>query len=121
VLVAKRLENGYRCYDENDIIALKYLVVMKYAHFTLSEIKNLKELQSRDTESQCNEIAKRIFNAKSVELNQAISNYQKIILLFERLLPMIEDSAAYYNNTDKINAFIEQIFIDISQRNEVKK
>jgi len=117
VVAPRRRENGYRCYDENDIIALKYVVVMKYARFTLSEMKNMEELQTREPDGRCNEIAKRILNAKLAELNQAILNYQKIAMLLNELLPMVESSDAYYGNKEKINAFIEQIFDDIQRRN----
>jgi len=117
VIAPKRRENGYRCYDENDIVALKYVVVMKYAHFTLSEIKSMEKLQNREPGGRCNEIAKRILNAKYAELNQVILNYQKIAVLFEVLLPMVESSDAYYSNREKISTFIEQIFDDISKGN----
>ncbi len=114
VIAPKRRENGYRCYDETDIAALKYIVVMKYAHFTLSEIKSMEELQTRDPSGRCNEIAKQILSAKENELRQAISTYQRIVMLFEEILPMIEDADAFHTNQDKINGMIERIFIDIS-------
>ena len=119
VIAPKRRDNGYRYYDENDIIALKYIVVMKYAHFTLSEIKSMEDLQNREPGGRCNEIAKQILSAKFAELNQVILNYQKIALLFMELLPMVESSDAYYGNKEKINTFIGQIFDDISKRNGV--
>jgi DNA-binding transcriptional MerR regulator len=113
VISPKRGENGYRYYDENDIAALKHIIVMKYAHFSLAEIKSMEELQTCEPNSQCNEIAKRILNAKVTELTQAIHNYQKIITLMEALLSMAESIDAYHNNENRINEFIEQIFNDI--------
>jgi len=113
VISPKRGENGYRYYDENDITALKHIIVMKYAHFTLAEIKSMEELQTREPNSQCNEIAKRILDAKVTELNQAINNYHKIITLMEALLSMAESIDAYRSNENRINEFIEQIFSDI--------
>ncbi len=122
VISPGRHENKYRYYDENDIAALKHMVVMKYAHFTLSEIKSMEELQTHEQGTSCNEIAKRILNTKVLELSQAILNYQKIVMLFEELLPMIESADVFYQNKDKINGFIEQIFDDITtNRNEVSK
>ena len=116
VISSKRYENGYRYYDDNDIAALKHIVVMKYAHFTLAEIKSMEELQTRGQGAQCNEIAKRILNAKVAELNQAIFNYKKIIVLFEKLLPMVESADAYYSNVNQINELINQIFNDIPKK-----
>ena len=121
VIAPKRRENGHRCYDENDITALKYIVVMKYAHFTLAEIKSMEELQNREPGVRCNEIAKQILNAKFAELNQVILNYQKIAMLFEELLPMVDSSDEYYSNKDRLSTFIEQIFDDISKGSEAVK
>jgi len=121
VISPKRGENGYRYYDENDIAALKHIIVMKYAHFSLAEIKNMEELQTREPNSQCNEIAKRILNAKVTELNQAINNYQKIITLMETLLSMADSIDTYHSNQKRINEFIEQIFNDIKQINKKER
>jgi len=109
----KRHENGYRYYDENDIAILKNIVVLKYAHFTLSEMKSMEEIYAREVNVECNEISKRILNAKITELNQAINNYQKIIALMEELLSMADSSDAYYRNERRIDEFIEQIFNEI--------
>jgi len=116
VISPKRSENGYRYYDENDIAALKYIVVMKYAHFTLSEIKSMEELQTRARGTQCNEIAKQILSTKANELRQAVLNFQKTVMLFEEILQMIESADAFYNNKDRINGLIEHIFHDISNK-----
>jgi len=109
----KRQENGYRYYDESDIAVLKYITVLKYSHFTLFEIKTMKELQTHEPGVQCNEIAKRILTEKYNELNQIIQNYRRITLLFEELLPLIENTDAYYRNKDRVIQFIDDIFIDI--------
>lgn len=116
VISPKRHENGYRFYDENDISALKYIIVMKYAHFTLTEMKDMEKLQAHEQGTQCNEVARRILTAKVAQLNQAILNYQKIVMLFEELLPMVESADAFYHNQDKINGFVEQIFDDIKDK-----
>ena len=116
VISPKRRENGYRYYDENDIVALKYIVVMKYAHFTLSEIKSMEDVQARAQGTQCNEIAKQILSTKADEMRQAIHNFQKTVILFEEILQMIENADAFYHNQDKINELIEFIFNDISKK-----
>ena len=116
IIFPKRHENGYRYYDESDISALKNIVVMKYAHFTLSEMKSMEELYTRETNSECNEICKRILNAKITELNQAILNYSKIVKLLESLLPMVESIDAYHRNEHRIDEFIDQIFSDVRSK-----
>lgn len=118
VILTKRRENGYRYYDENDIAILKCVAVMKYAHFTLAEVKSMRQLYAQETNldcAECNESCKRILNAKIAELNQAILSYQKIVTLMKALLPMVESESTFYENEKRIDEFIEQIFNDIRE------
>lgn len=110
-----RHDNGYRYYKDEDIVALKYIAVMKYAQFSLSEIRSMEELLSCDKSTECNELSKRILNNKISQLKQAISNYQNIIELMERLLPMIETPDAYFSNQLKIDEYISKIYDDIKK------
>ena len=109
----KRHENGYRYYDEQDIVILKNIVVMKYARFTIAEMKSMEELYIQNPNADCNEISTRILNAKISELNQAILNYQKIVSLMEELLALAESPDSYTANEEQIDSFISQIFDDI--------
>lgn len=109
----KRRENGYRYYDEQDITALKNIVVMKYAHFTIAEMKSMEELYVQNPSMECSEISKRILSAKIIELNQAILNYQKVVMLMEELLTKADSSDPYKANAEQIDGFISQIFDDI--------
>ena len=113
ILSPRRLDNGYRIYSEEDLAMLKSFVVMKYARFTLREIKQIEELYDPDPSNECSEICKGILNAKILELNRTICNYRTIISLMEELLPMIDNFAAYQENEKKIDAFISKIFDDI--------
>ena len=113
LVTPKRHENGYRYYDEHDMAMLKNIVVMKYAHFTLAEMKSMEELYTLETSPECNMIIKDILNAKITELKQAMLNYQKIIKLMEALLPMVESAEAYHRNEARVDEFIAQIFDDI--------
>jgi len=113
MVTPKRHENGYRYYDERDIRVLKNIVLMKYARFTLAEMKSMEELHTREPDSECNEICRRILNAKVTELNQAILNYREIVTLTEALLSMMEGIDAYLGNEERIDEYIDQIFNDI--------
>ena len=109
----KRHENGYRYYDEQDIAILKNIVVMKYAHFTLAEMKSMEDLYIQNPGTECNEISKHILNAKIIELNQAIRNYQKVVALMKELLVLADCFDSYAANAEQIDSFISQIFDDI--------
>lgn len=113
ILSPGRSEGGYRHYDDDDMISLKHIVVMKYAHFTLAEIKSMEELFLQNPSTECNEISREILSAKIAGLRQMIRNYQKIADLMEELLPMIDSAESYQENEGRIEAFIEQIYEDI--------
>ena len=113
IVSPKRNANGYRQYSDNDISILKNIIVMKYAHFSLAEMKSIEALFKRDPSANCNEICKGILNSKITELRQTIYNYQKIVTLMEALLPMIDSVESYQANGERIDEFISQIFDDI--------
>ena len=116
IISPKRHENGYRHYNEADITILKYIIVMKYARFSLAEIKSMVELFGREPGAdctECNNVCNSILNSKIMELGQMISNYQKIVGLMKKLQPMVQNVEAYYINERNIEEFIDQIFDDI--------
>ena len=113
ILPAKRRENGYRYYDGNDITALKNIVIMKYARFSLAEMKSMEELFARDPRTECNEICRNILGSKIKELELAIGNYQKIIRLMKELLTMVGSTEAYLENKGKVDEFLDHVFEDV--------
>lgn len=46
--------NNYRLYDQKDLARLKYISVMKYAHFSLKEMKELLNLFDHPVSLDCN-------------------------------------------------------------------
>lgn len=110
IVSPKRSENGYRQYSDNDISALKNVIVMKYAHFSLAEMKIIEELSMHTPGADCNKISRGILNAKIAELRQAICNYDKIVTFMEELMQMIGSVDSYITNKDRIDALISQIF-----------
>ena len=113
ILSPARHENGYRYYSEADMKALKYLVVLKYAQFSLVEIKSMVELFGNEPSAECNEICRGLLNTKIAELEKTVRNYQKIIKLMEESLPMVNCLDAFIANEERLDAFISQIFDDI--------
>ena len=109
-VIPKRKDNGYRYYDETEIMILKNIVVMKYAHFTLNEMKAMEEIFRQEENAECNEITRQILTAKARELRQKAKNFQQIIRLLEQLLAMVDSTEAYLANQDQVTAFIDQIF-----------
>ena len=116
IISSKRHENGYRYYDEYDLSILKTIVVMKYAHFTLEEIKSMVELFKQEPTEECNTAGKQILTTKIVELEQKILNYQQIVVLMKELLPLIDNIDISLDNEERIDGFIEQIFNNVKRR-----
>lgn len=114
----RRHENGYRHYNETDIAILKNIIVMKYAHFSLSEIKSMEEVFHKEPSVECNEVSKKILSSKIAELKQAIHNYQKLIRLIEDLLPMIDNADTYKKYINEIDSYINQIFNNIQKEKQ---
>ncbi len=113
VVSPKRSENGYRQYEDQDISFLKNVIVMKYAHFSLDEMKSMEELYSRKADANCSEICKEMLTSKITELRHAIQNYQKIVTLMEELLSMVDGVDFDRVHMKQINGFISQLFDDI--------
>ena len=113
----ERAENGYRYYSDEDILFLKNIIVMKYAQFSIADMKNMERLYHNEPTAECNEIAKKILTDRVTTLKHQIKNYQKIVKLMNELLVMVDNIDVFIENSDKINSFINQIYEDI--RNEV--
>ena len=115
IFTSNRHENGYRFYDEHDLAILKIITVMKYAHFTLNEIKSMVELFKREPSEECNTAGKQILKSKIIELEQKICNYRQIVALMKELLPLIDDACINNENEKHIDDFIEKIFNNITE------
>ena len=79
-----RAENGYRYYSEENLRALRYMSIMKYAHFSLPEIKIIMDrFQSCENESgdECNAICQRVFLARLAALRDSVANLQRYCCL----------------------------------------
>jgi len=113
LVLTKRRENGYRYYDEKDISVLKYIVVMKYAGFSLAEIKSIAMMFGLEPSEECGQIVKTLLESKIDELGRSIRNYQKIVKLMEASLPMVSCEGAFMENEKALDDFIGQIFNDI--------
>ncbi len=114
-----RAENGYRYYSEEDLRALRYVSIMKYAHFSLPEIKIIMDrFQSCENESgdECNAICQRVFLARLAALRDSVANLQEIIVLLSSLIPMIDSAEKYFDNQEQVYAFMDRIYHNISAK-----
>ena len=120
IVLAKRRENGYRYYDEKDISVLKYIVVMKYAGFSLAEIKSIAMMFGLEPCEECAQTVKSLLESKIDELGRSIKNYQKIVKLMGASLPIVCNADAYRGDEKALDYFIGQIFDDIRKGEFIK-
>ena len=116
ILSPKRGENGYRCYDEQDYIFLQYIVVMKYAHFSLGEIKHIIRSFGIERSEDCNRLNYILLEGNRNKLSQMIKNYRKIIKLIDNILPMVDGMDTYYGNEREVELLIHDVYKSVKNQ-----
>jgi MerR family Zn(II)-responsive transcriptional regulator of zntA len=120
IVSTKRQNNGYRFFNENDVTILKYIVVMKYAGFSLVDVKKIARLVDFEPGEDCETTIRNLIDTKAAELKSAIRNYQKIIKLLEQSLSIVSCTGALEGNQKAMDEFIGQIFADIQKGEFIK-
>lgn len=115
IISPTRAENGYRYYTDMDIEALRYVVVMKYSHFSLAEIKTVMSMFDKEPSENCRRLCQEIFQVRLGILRDTVTNYQGIIHALEQILPLLDDLSAFLENEERVDGYIQKIFEDIRQ------
>ncbi|MGL6199321.1 MAG: MerR family transcriptional regulator [Lachnospiraceae bacterium] len=113
IVTPKRMENGYRYYSERDYVLLQYVAVMKYANFTLNEIKTVTTTLFHEPSAECNRINQDLLQCKRAELTESIRNFKSIIKFIDKVQPMLDNADAFMKNAGEIQGFIQSIYDDI--------
>jgi DNA-binding transcriptional MerR regulator len=104
-----RGENGYRTYSGQDVMDLKYIETLKYADFSLSEIRFFFSFRrSLASEEDCLNIG-QLLNDKKTECQQKIEMYKSMIILVEDMLK-VKDQIGAPNDMIKADALVEDVF-----------
>ena len=109
LLHPKRLENGYRYYDEDCANELKMLIVLKQLGFTLSEIFELNTLEKKEISPSCNTAAISLISLKMQQLTNKIEYYQHALLTLQNVKHLIHEEK-YKENQQIINDSITELF-----------
>lgn len=115
IVSPKRKGNNYRYYDEKDYIYLQYVMVMKYAQFSLSEIKTIIQSFGKVPDDECNRINRELLEGKRTELLEIAKNYRKIARLIDAIIPMIGSKESFSENEEKVDQFIHSVYRNISK------
>lgn len=115
IVSPSRHENGYRYYNDTDIVKLEYAVVMKYAMFSLDDIKSMIQwFETQPPYDECNGFFHNMLENNIDSLEKRIVYYQLIVKMMKQVLPMIECADAYQANQSEIANFIKSLFDSIT-------
>ncbi|MGG5372646.1 MerR family transcriptional regulator [Enterococcus sp. AZ196] len=117
ILPTKRLENGYRFYDEEDLLIMKNLVVLKYAGFSLEDIKILTSLYNEPEGQACNDTANEVLRWNLTDMKDRIDMLQQIVAIIEELTPLFDNHELYKVNQLTLEQQINELFDQINQLN----
>lgn len=109
LLNPKRLENGYRDYNDECIAHLKMIVVLKHLGFSLKEISRLIQLQMKEISPECNQETVELFDQKINQLTNQIQFYQEALETLKLAKGLMKDQQ-YEKNQNKIERSIDRLF-----------
>lgn len=113
IISPQRKVNRYRCYSEHDILKLEYLTVMKYAHFSLEEIRDMLNMIDETPSQECKMRSLSLLINKRSELKDAIMNFTNIVALLDQTITVSEKIENYTEEHIAIDHIIHSIFKDI--------
>lgn len=109
LLHPKRLENGYRHYDEECANQLKLLIVLKQLGFTLKEIFELSALEKQEITPSCNAATVSLISIKMQQLANKIEYYQNALQTLQNVKHLIHEEK-YKENQQIVNDSITELF-----------
>lgn len=116
IVTPSRKDNRYRRYSRDDLIDLMNIQIMKYADFSLDEIKGkfgFHRMENIDP-TYCEEVA-AFLDAKNAETRKKINHLNKV----SSLLNLAAETLRDLNNEsdERLAEFVREIYKDI-QENE---
>jgi DNA-binding transcriptional MerR regulator len=106
-----RGENMYRYYTEENMMHLKYICVMKYAGFTLGEIRSFLQSKHESAPMDFKKEVIALLRAKEKQTVDKIAHYTKILSLISTSVDTI--SGKEPGDEETANNLVEGIFYGI--------
>ena len=109
ILIPDRLTNGYRNYQDIHEQKIKLIICLKSIGFTLEEIKQLIELETKPPSEQCNITSNQLIDKKIEMISQQIKllEYGKDTL--HDVKKYIKDNS-FVKNQEKIKEMIANLY-----------
>jgi len=112
VLCPKRADNGYRYYSEIDLFNLQYIEVMKYANFSLAEIKLFSDYKQNGINNEQSVI--NLLESKKRQYQKKIENFQTLVTLLDKI-QSIENQCTDTKARNEVNALVLTLFERIQE------
>ncbi|MDQ0362105.1 MerR family transcriptional regulator [Breznakia pachnodae] len=117
LLQPKRRDNKYRSYSQEEIMDLKYISVLKYGGFALSEIQQILNNKQDDKNAATSiKCTIELLNKKEVETQKAIKVYQYILRLIELSVHTLEHEKK--ENPEVVNTLVSSIYDEINKEED---
>ncbi|CCQ93168.1 Transcriptional regulator, MarR family [[Clostridium] ultunense Esp] len=111
----KRLQNGYRFFDEECEKTIQLIIVLKQLEFSLDEIRFLLSLEKKPISSECNEATVRLFQDKIIQIENKMTFLQIAIQQLDQVKQLIENNQ-YQQNYHKIQRLVADIYRQLIKR-----
>jgi len=116
IISPHRGRNQYRYFDEDDLLILRYTLVLKYAGFSLAEIRSVLALSNSEQSQQDKHACSALLEKKATELRAMINNYSHIIALIDKGLAIADNSTTLLKEKTRLNQFVTSIYQDIRKQ-----
>ncbi|MEC0062713.1 MerR family transcriptional regulator [Paenibacillus thiaminolyticus] len=110
-----REHNSYRSYSKEDLIGLMNIQIMKYADFSLEEIKEkfqFHRMQSVDP-AYYQEVAE-FLDSKKAETRKKIAHLEKVSQLLDVAIESLRDFN--HESDQRLAAFVREIYRDLHKK-----
>lgn len=108
ILKPKRLENGYREYDEECEQQVQLIIVLKQLGFTLKEIQQLLVLRGESISTECNNSTVLLFEEKIMNLEERIQFYERALKALQTIKGLVNGEKFLENK-----AVIEELILSL--------
>jgi DNA-binding transcriptional MerR regulator len=109
ILIPDRLANGYRNYHDIHEQKVKLIICLKSIGFSLEEIKQLIELETKPPSETCNVISNQLIDKKIEIIDQQIALLEYGKNTLHDVKKYIEDNS-FVKNRDIISDMIENLY-----------
>lgn len=115
ILKPKRLENGYREYDEECEKQLKLIIILKQLGFTIKEIQQSLIIRDESISTECNNATVLLLKQKMMKIEERIQFYQQAFKVVQSVEELVKEEK-YLENKEVIEELLLVFFKSVHKR-----